>query len=564
MPVLRPIVSRALRAPPLRLRSCIGCILALAASGCVSRDAVAVDPGQLPPGTISVPFRNRWWHFYERGLSWAEHGRDQEAESDFRQCLRLRATDSRVARTYGMHFVQSFAHRELGAVLLRTGRLDEAERELLTSARQEPSAKTDVLLERLRAQRGGMAPRAATPGSDARQRSGTIELTSISAAGGGQGLVQVTGIASGMRTLWQVDATGAPTRLPTSPDGAFSTTVAAGTQFALGTMDGPDKASAPVPAVSPPAQAPSLELSGPATDAIVSDDHVWIRWSAVSAAGIERLSVRDGDGPVLHDAELHGLRSAGTVRLVLSPGDHDLRFELRDRAGATALAVARIHAQPLPQQDRSLRAVALAIPLQPAHPGSIRPGDDPRLVSALIENGRFRFIDRRADEILARELSLVEAGYVDAVTAAEAGRRLATRYVLAGTMNRGERDIECFVRLIHCDSGRVVASADAYAELASSGDADAFFDAVAGRLRQVFPVVSGTVVADQQGSVRLDCGGSAGVVAHMRLHICAQPPVTGQRIVPVGSGEITEVHPDHARVSIDHGAAPARGWGVSE
>src|SRR6186713_3183039 len=72
-------------------------------------------------GVTSVPFRGRWWHYYERGVSWANGGLWAEAESDLRQCIFMRQTDSRRARIYGMHFVQCFAHRELGAVLIERG-----------------------------------------------------------------------------------------------------------------------------------------------------------------------------------------------------------------------------------------------------------------------------------------------------------------------------------------------------------------------------------------------------------------------------------------------------------
>ena len=58
-------------------------------------------------GTTTVPFRGRWWQYYERGVSWSLGGLWAEAEADFREALALRLTDNRRARTYGMHFVQA-------------------------------------------------------------------------------------------------------------------------------------------------------------------------------------------------------------------------------------------------------------------------------------------------------------------------------------------------------------------------------------------------------------------------------------------------------------------------
>lgn len=546
MPVCRPL-------------ACVLGASLLILAACRDRaDPTAPGPAARVPGQISVAFRNRWWHFYERALSWADGGRDAEAEADLRQCLALRQTDSRQARTYGMHFVQCFAHRELGAVLLRRGALDEAERELRLSLEQEPSAKAEFLLQRLAEVRGGLA--AAPPPAPAVAPVGrSIELSSVVPD---QAVLRVVGRLVGDAVLWSVDAAGRATRLATDATGAFQAEVPSDAVLSLGTGAGPDREAAPPLAVLPPAQAATLELQGPDHGGVVADGRAWYRWQAAAAAGLDRLEVHDDHGTLLADLPLTGVRAAGTLRLDLVGGGQTLSFRLTDRGGASLVAARQVEARPSPQQDRRLRAVALAIPLQTPRSGGIRPGDDPRLRSALLEDGRFRFVDTQADELLTRELGLVEAGYVDRVTAAAAGRRLACRYVLAGTMTRGERDAECFLRLVHCDSGRVVATADAYAEIAASIDADRLFAAVAGRLRQVFPVVAGGVTRLPDGQVRLDGGSRAGVVALMRVHVFPELPALGS--VPSGTIEVQEVEEASAQATTSGGQIPARGWGVSE
>ncbi|MBA3684384.1 MAG: hypothetical protein H0W72_04000, partial [Planctomycetes bacterium] len=157
-----------MRAGSRRFRGVGACALAaaaLAAVSCAARQPAARSVDGVTYGTTVQPFRQRWWHYYERGVSWSRGGFWDEAERDFRACLATRADDSRRARTYGMHFVQCFVHRELAAVLIERGRLDEAERELRLSAAQEPSAKAEHLLQRiatLRASaRGAPAPQPA-------------------------------------------------------------------------------------------------------------------------------------------------------------------------------------------------------------------------------------------------------------------------------------------------------------------------------------------------------------------------------------------------------------------
>jgi len=101
-------------------------------------------------GKVSGAFRHRWWNYYERGLSYADGEFYDEALSDFREAISQRDEDQRKARTYGMHFIDYFPHRELGVVFYRLGDLPEAEKELELSLGQFPSAKARFYLDRVR------------------------------------------------------------------------------------------------------------------------------------------------------------------------------------------------------------------------------------------------------------------------------------------------------------------------------------------------------------------------------------------------------------------------------
>lgn len=101
-------------------------------------------------GVNQGAFRSRWWNHYERGLSFAEGGFLAEAEADLRKALNMRGQDQRRARTYGLHFVDFFGHRELGVILYRQGRLQEAMQELEASLSTVKSAKAELYLDRVR------------------------------------------------------------------------------------------------------------------------------------------------------------------------------------------------------------------------------------------------------------------------------------------------------------------------------------------------------------------------------------------------------------------------------
>ena len=101
-------------------------------------------------GVVKGLFRERWWNFYERGLSFSEGGFWNEAAEDFLQALKQRDRDQRRARTYGMHFIDYFPHRDLGVAYYYLGRYEDAQRELETSLSQTESGKAKYYLNHVR------------------------------------------------------------------------------------------------------------------------------------------------------------------------------------------------------------------------------------------------------------------------------------------------------------------------------------------------------------------------------------------------------------------------------
>ncbi|MBW1838736.1 MAG: hypothetical protein JRI49_02280 [Deltaproteobacteria bacterium] len=95
-------------------------------------------------------FRERWWNFYERGCSFASGEFWNEAVSDFKEALNQRNKDGYRARTYGMHFVNYFPHRELGIAYYHTGQYSEAVEELTASLSQVETAKAKYFLNKVR------------------------------------------------------------------------------------------------------------------------------------------------------------------------------------------------------------------------------------------------------------------------------------------------------------------------------------------------------------------------------------------------------------------------------
>jgi len=105
---------------------------------------------EKPFGVTRGTFRGKWWNYYERGLSWAEGRYYPEALSDLIQAANKRDGDQRMARTYGMHFVDYFPHREIGVIHYLMKNFETARKELEISISRYPSAKARFYLDRAR------------------------------------------------------------------------------------------------------------------------------------------------------------------------------------------------------------------------------------------------------------------------------------------------------------------------------------------------------------------------------------------------------------------------------
>jgi len=120
-------------------------------TGCaVKRDHATYIKDGREYGQTGGLFRGRWWNYYERGLSFSDGGFNDEAVKDLERAIDGRGSDQWRARTYGMHFVNYFPHRELGIVYYRQRKIREAIRELETSLESAESAKAKYFLNKAR------------------------------------------------------------------------------------------------------------------------------------------------------------------------------------------------------------------------------------------------------------------------------------------------------------------------------------------------------------------------------------------------------------------------------
>ncbi|HEX3133010.1 MAG TPA: hypothetical protein VHX44_05435 [Planctomycetota bacterium] len=539
----------------------------LVVGGCGTRvDLAPKTVAGVTYGVTREPFHDRWWQYCERGVSWANGGFWTQAESDLRQCLALRQTDARRARTYGMHFVQCFAYRELGAVLLELGRLAEAEAELTLSLAQEPSAKAEFLLRRLHQQRAPQAPVAArlvvidpTAPRAAAVAAGAVaaaapvpppiappDLTAVDSriviegltAAGDTTTVQGRLDAPDGTPLWLVPATGEPTPIPLAAHGAFAVAVPTGGALASGgglTTEGSARPLQLIMTVEPPAALPTLTLDGPSDGARVQSTPAWFRFRADAPAGLRSLLVSDATGMRRGGLDLSGRQSGGMVAVTLTPGVNELHCVLMAVDGSTVTVTRQLMLVAAPAQQVPWRAPALLVALQPSGMGqAIRARDPAFYERSVVHDERFNLVAPEGAALQHQEVAWAQAGLVTPTTAVRAGRAVQARYVLLGTVTRGRDDAECYVRLVNCSTGQVVVTADAYDHAGDDFSTQAFFTALAARLRQAFPVHQSRLTS-QGGRQVLCLGTEDGVSELLRFHVLGDDPQVDAGVIEVVS-----------------------------
>lgn len=95
-------------------------------------------------------FRARWWDHFERAMSCEEGEFYERAIDDLKAALKSRDNDARMAKTYGLHFIEYFPHRELGIIYFKQGKFEDAIKELEKSISQEETAKAAYYLNKAR------------------------------------------------------------------------------------------------------------------------------------------------------------------------------------------------------------------------------------------------------------------------------------------------------------------------------------------------------------------------------------------------------------------------------
>jgi len=91
----------------------------------------------------------KWYNYYEDGLKEMKKENWSRAIENFKEAVKTKYQDTKKIKTYGMHFIKYFPHREIGICFYHLGQNEVAERELRLSLQQEYSTRAQEYLSKV-------------------------------------------------------------------------------------------------------------------------------------------------------------------------------------------------------------------------------------------------------------------------------------------------------------------------------------------------------------------------------------------------------------------------------
>jgi len=172
------------------------------------------------------------------------------------------------------------------------------------------------------------------------------------------------------------------------------------------------------------------------------------------------------------------------------------------------------------------------------------------LISAIVNQKRFNFVDRAKVEAIVRELKLSAEQLVDPQYTLKVGKMTASEAMIIGFVKEAPNSIEIYSQLVDVESGEVLAEKDAYNQDKSLEALKFLARGLAIRLREDFPILEGKVIKLDGKNVVLDLGSSQKMKPGMRVIFFAEKEMidaeTGMNLGyttdKLGIGRITTVY----------------------
>ncbi len=99
---------------------------------------------------VSLLAGEQWFRLYKQGVEAVQNGRYKVAVAKLTAAIKAKDRETKKIRTYGMHFIEYFPHRELGIAYYNLGKKKLAFKHLMRSMRAEPTPRARAYLNKLK------------------------------------------------------------------------------------------------------------------------------------------------------------------------------------------------------------------------------------------------------------------------------------------------------------------------------------------------------------------------------------------------------------------------------
>ena len=128
------------------------------------------------------------------------------------------------------------------------------------------------------------------------------------------------------------------------------------------------------------------------------------------------------------------------------------------------------------------------------------------LIHALVNENRFRVIERSQLEALLREHKLSGTRLIDPDTALKLGRLIAARSVMTGRIVESKDGIEIVARVIDTETSEILATEDVYDESKNLPALQSLSKGMALKFHRAFPLLDGLVIQQKGRYIFMDLG----------------------------------------------------------
>ncbi|MCK5236516.1 MAG: hypothetical protein KAR06_05960, partial [Deltaproteobacteria bacterium] len=239
-----------------------------------------------------------------------------------------------------------------------------------------------------------------------------------------------------------------------------------------------------------PVGTPAIHLKNLAESQTVYDNAFYLEGSISSDNEIRSLAI-NGE-PILKRS---GKRVFFSHFTGLMEGENRFAIEAVDAAGNRAQRVITVIRRIQKIRRIGSRMSVSVLPLE--HKGEQSVAGDAvydNFVSALVNQKRFRVVERANLKAVLRELSLSQTGLTDQRNASRVGKIIVADAILTGTIYEGKDSIEVRTRLVNTETSAIMGVEDVFTEDKSLPGIKGIMGGLALKFKQSFPVLEGLVI----------------------------------------------------------------------